>query len=126
MSVYADIGGQEALIPAVDDFYDRVLADPELAPFFRGTNLPRLKGRQVEFFAAALGGPDEYRGRSMADVHRGLGITRHQFDLTAGHLHDALTAAGLPVPTADAIIATIAPLAGDIVSGAAGPDAIGA
>lgn len=116
MSIYEEIGGQEALIAVVDDFYDRVLADPELAPFFNGTNLPRLKGLQVEFFVGALGGPDEYRGRSMNDVHRGRGIGQRHFDLVATHLNDALGGAGVPRETADTIIATIAPLAADIVS----------
>ncbi|MTD57482.1 group I truncated hemoglobin [Amycolatopsis pithecellobii] len=116
MSIYEEIGGQEALIAVVDDFYDRVLADPELAGFFKGTNLPRLKGMQVEFFTAALGGPDEYRGRSMKDVHRGRGISRHHFDLVAKHLVEALSEAGVPQGTIDTIIGAIAPLADDIVS----------
>jgi hemoglobin len=116
VGIYTDIGGHEALVPVVDDFYDRVLADPELAAFFRGTNVARLKGLQVEFFAAALGGPDEYRGRSMKDVHRGRGITAHQFGLVAAHLREALSAAGVPGETVDSIIGTIAPLADDIVS----------
>jgi hemoglobin len=116
VSIYADIGGQEALFVVVDDFYDRVLADAELAAFFGGVNLSRLKGMQVEFFSAALGGPDEYRGRSMKEVHRGQGITRHHFDLVATHLDEALRAAGVPRRTTDAIIAVVAPLADDIVS----------
>jgi len=116
MSIYGDIGGQDALVAVVDDFYERVLDDRELAGFFTGVNLARLKGMQVEFFAVALGGPDEYRGRTMKEVHRGLGITRHQFDLVAGHLDDALRAAGVPGDTVGEIIATVAPLAGDIVS----------
>lgn len=115
-SIYERIGGQEALIVVVDDFYDRVLADPELAGFFRGTNTPRLKGMQVEFFAAALGGPDVYRGQSMKDVHRGRGIGQQHFELVAEHLTGALTAAGVPEETIGAIIAAIAPLADDIVS----------
>ncbi|TVT20985.1 group 1 truncated hemoglobin [Amycolatopsis acidiphila] len=115
-SIYEQIGGQEALIAVVDDFYDRVLADPELAVFFKGTNMPRLKGMQVEFFAAALGGPDEYRGRSMKEVHRGRGIAQRHFDLVAKHLIDALSGAGVPQETVDTIIGAIAPLADDIVS----------
>lgn len=115
-SVYEQIGGQEALITVVDDFYDRVLADTELAVFFTGTNMPRLKGLQVEFFTAALGGPDEYQGRTMKEVHRGRGIAQRHFDLVAGHLSDALAKAGVPSETVDTIIATIAPLADDIVS----------
>lgn len=116
MSIYADIGGQEALVAVVDDFYDRVLADPALAVFFKGINMSRLKGMQVEFFAAALGGPDEYHGRTMKDVHLGRGIAQEHFDLVAGHLNDALSGAGVPDDTVVTIIDTIAPLAGDIVS----------
>ena len=115
-SIYEEIGGQGALVAVVDDFYDRVLADPELTGFFTGINLRRLKGMQVEFFAGALGGPDEYHGRTMAEVHRGRGIAQDHFDRVAAHLHDALTAAGVPGDTADTIIGTVAPLAADIVS----------
>jgi truncated hemoglobin YjbI len=64
-SLYEIIGGEAALPPVVDDFYDRVLADPELRGFFAGTNMNRLKARQVEFFAAALGGPLPYTGPSL-------------------------------------------------------------
>jgi hemoglobin len=101
-SIYEAIGGREALVTVVDDFYERVLADADLAVFFRGTSLPRLKGMQVEFFTAALGGPDEYRGRSMKDVHRGRGITA--------------LAAGVPAETTEAIIGAVAPLSADIVA----------
>lgn len=116
MSIYEEIGSQKALIAVVDDFYDRVLADPELAVFFKGTNMSRLKGMQVEFFAAALGGPDVYRGRSMKDVHRGRGIGQRHFDLVATHLNEALSGAGVPPETVNTIIGTIAPLADDIVA----------
>jgi hemoglobin len=115
-SIYEQIGGQEALIVVVDDFYQRVLADPELAVYFAGVNMPRLRGMQVEFFAAALGGPEEYGGRSMKDIHRGRGITQPHFDLVADYLTKALLDAGVPADTVGTIIATIAPLSADIVS----------
>jgi hemoglobin len=115
-SIYEEIGGQDALIAVVDDFYDRVLADPALTKFFTGANMARLRGMQVEFFAGALGGPDTYRGRTMKDVHRGMGVEQRHFDLVAGHLNDALAAAGVPADTAATIIDTVAPLATDIVA----------
>lgn len=80
-SIYAQIGGAEAPETVVEDFYDRVLADGELANFFTGTNMARLRGKQVEFFAAALGGPEPYTGAPMSQVHRGRGITMHHFNL---------------------------------------------
>jgi hemoglobin len=115
-SIYEAIGGEEALIRVVDDFYQRVLADPRLAGFFTGTNMSRLKGRQVEFFAAALGGPTPYRGVSMKDAHRGRGILQVHFDLVVEHLVASLGAAGVPQSIVDQILGALAPLAGDIVS----------
>jgi len=119
MSIYEQIGGQEALIAVVDDFYKRVLADDQLAPFFAGTNMSRLKGKQVEFFAAALGGPQEYSGLSMKDAHRGRGIGQVHFNLVATYLTESLSAAGVPDDIVQTIIGTIAPLSADIVSPAA-------
>lgn len=115
-SIYEAIGGEPALVTVVDDFYGRVLADPQLAGFFAGVSMPKLKGRQVEFLAAALGGPDSYQGGAMADVHAGRGISQADFDKVASHLVAALTAAGVPGERITQIAGAITPLAGDIVS----------
>ncbi|MEU6561955.1 group I truncated hemoglobin [Nocardia nova] len=117
-SIYEQIGGHEALETVVEDFYVRVLADEDLAGFFTGTNMSRLKGKQVEFFAAALGGPEPYTGAPMKQVHQGRGITMHHFNLVAGHLTDSLKDAGVPEGTVGDIIGAIAPLAPDIASDA--------
>lgn len=115
-SLYDRIGGYEALEVVVEDFYARVLADDELAVFFAGTNMNRLKGKQAAFLAAALGGPEPYSGAPMKQVHQGRGITMHHFNLVAGHLCDALAAAGVPAETISEIVAVLIPLAGDIAS----------
>jgi hemoglobin len=118
-SMYDRIGGHEAIEVVVEDFYIRVLADDQLSRFFTGTNMNRLKGKQVEFFATALGGPEPYTGAPMKQVHQGRGITMYHFNLVAGHLADALAAAGVPSETVTAILSAIAPLAPDIASGEA-------
>ncbi|GBG39584.1 group I truncated hemoglobin [Mycobacterium montefiorense] len=118
-SIYTQIGGYEAIECVVADFYDRVLADDQLSAFFTGTNISRLKGKQVEFFAAALGGPTDYTGASMKQVHQGRGIAMHHFDLVVQHLVHALTTAGVPPRTMGQIIAAVAPLASEIASGGA-------
>lgn len=117
-SLYAVVGGAEAIAGVVDDFYVRVLGDPVLAPFFAGVNMARLKGRQVEFFTVALGGPPVYTGRPMAEVHAGRGIERRHFAAVAGHLSDALLEAGVPPEVAGQVVAKVATLEDDIVSGA--------
>lgn len=115
-SIYEQIGGAEAVATVVDDFYLRVLDDPELSGFFTGVNMSRLKGLQAEFFCAALGGPQTYTGAPMREVHRGRGIAQRHFDLVAGHLVASLAAAGVPAEIIDQIVGAVAPLSGEIVS----------
>jgi hemoglobin len=90
------------------------MADPLLNPFFAGTNLNRLKGRQVEFFGEALGGPMRYEGGTMKAVHLGRGIEKEHFERVAEHLVASLTAAGVPEDTVGEIVSVVAPLADDI------------
>lgn len=115
-TIYDRIGGYEAIEAVVEDFYVRVLGDERLSGFFAGTNMNRLKGRQVEFFAAALGGPEPYTGAPMKQVHQGRGITMHHFGLVADHLAEALAAAGADAETVTEILGAVAPLASEIAS----------
>src|ERR1700728_1353464 len=115
-TIYEAIGGDTALVAVVEDFYGPGLGDPGLASFFAGTNMTRLKGRQVEFFAAALGGPRPYTGAPMRDAHRARAIAQRHFDLVAGPLVASLVAAGVPDATVTQIVAAIAPLASEIVT----------
>jgi hemoglobin len=115
-SIYDRIGGREALEVVVEDFYCRVIDDDQLSSFFAGSNMKRLKGKQVEFFAMALGGPEAYAGPSMKQAHQGRGITLHHFNLVAGHLEESLCAAGVPPATVAEILGVVAPLVADIAS----------
>jgi hemoglobin len=115
-SLFDTIGGEPALVAVVDDFYVRVLDDPELAGFFAGTSMTKLKGKQVEFFTEALGGPAIYGGASMRQAHLGRGIGQEHFNLVAGHLVASLNAAGVPEEQVNQIVSAIAPLADEIVS----------
>lgn len=119
MSIYDSIGGGPAVRAAVDDFYARLLADPQLAPFFTGVDLQHLKAHQRAFIAAAIGGSEIYQGRDMAAAHAGLEITDADFDAVVGHLAATLTALGVPDETIGQIGGALAPLRGDIVTAAA-------
>lgn len=116
MSIYDSIGGSPAVRAAVDDFYARVLADPQLAPFFADVDLQHLKAHQRAFITAAIGGPEIYQGRDMAAAHAGLAITDADFDAVVAHLVDTLTGLGVPGETIGQIGGALAPLRGDIVT----------
>ena len=73
------LGGRSVLDPVVDEFYDRVLADDELAPIFAGVDMARLVSMQQEFLAAALAAGPDHGADEVRDIHAGLGITPHHF-----------------------------------------------
>ncbi|WP_445189166.1 group I truncated hemoglobin [Pseudonocardia sp. Cha107L01] len=116
MSIYDTIGGPDAVAAAVDEFYGRVLADEELRSYFAQTDLKRLRAHQRGFIAAAIGGPEIYRGRSMREAHAGLNVTPEHFDRVVGHLVDTLAGLGVPQSTIGEIGAKLAPLKADIAS----------
>src|SRR3954451_6335625 len=47
MSIYERLGQENGIRTAVDDFYQRVLADPALAGYFDGVDMRKLRGHQT-------------------------------------------------------------------------------
>lgn len=106
-TLFERLGGAVSIDAAVSTFYDRVLGDPELAPFFTGVDVRRLRVHQRAFLSMALGGADGYRGRSLADVHQHLKIHDRHVDLVAGHLAAVLAALGVEAGLVDEVIAAV-------------------
>ena len=115
-SLYSQVGGEEAVRAVVTEFYNRVLEDQALAPYFRHKQRNGLEESQVQFFTQVLGGPKIYQGRSMADAHKNLHITDKNFDRVAVHLKETLESLDLEPSHIDTIMNTVAPLKRDIVN----------
>ena len=94
-TLFERVGGEQVINDLIHDFYDRVLADLELKPFFKDVSVDKLRRMQREFFSAALDGPISYTGRPLSHVHHGRGITKHHLALYIGHLIDVLQGRGI-------------------------------
>ncbi len=98
-SLFERLGGAPAVSAAVDVFYDKVLADPLLAPYFEGLDMMRQKGHQRAMLTAAFGGPNAYAGRDLTSAHAGIverGVGDAHFDAVVGHLAATLVELGVP------------------------------
>lgn len=92
-TIYARLGGEAAIMAAVDIFYDKVMSDPLLLPFFEGLDMERQVRKQVAFMSWAFGGPERYAYRGLGEAHRHLvarGLGDAHFDAVAGHLRSTL------------------------------------
>lgn len=94
-TLYERLGGEAGVEALVIAFYTKVLADSELAPFFRHTALEKLHAMQKDFFTMALGGPEEYTGQGLAQAHHGRGIKAKHFNLFVQHLLSTLEDLGV-------------------------------
>jgi hemoglobin len=118
MSLYERLGQEVGIRTAVDDFYARLVADPQVAPFFEGIDLPRLRRHQTALLSQVTGGPVEYSGRDLAAGHAGLGITDPDFDRVVGHLVATLTDLGVAEDDIGAVGAALGAHRGEIVTAA--------
>jgi len=114
-SIYSKLGGADAVKLAVEQLYDRLVADDELAPYFAGKDVDRHARHVRPFIAVALGGPEIYRGRDMSAAHAGLGITDAHFDRTVEHVVAVLDGLGAGAELIAEVGATLEPLRSVIV-----------
>lgn len=114
-SLYAKVGGQEAIEAVVDDFYERVFDDPLLAPYFEDIERDALFAHQVQFLSAVAGGPVSYDGADMQQAHEGMGITDEAFGRVATYLEEALRENGVDDDDVGIILDQVAELKWDVV-----------
>jgi len=116
MTIYERLGGADAVDAVVDEFYDRVLADEALEPYFEGVDTEILHDHQVRFISHVAGGPVEYDGRTMAAAHVDLGITDEDFDRVADHLDASLRTFDVPASDRTELLDAVESLRPDVVS----------
>jgi hemoglobin len=117
-SLYARLGGYDAIALVVDDFITRLATDKRFEKFFTGfsdDSKKRLRQHILDQFCAAAGGPCVYTGREMRTVHKGLGITEADWDAAAKHLVAALDKYKVPEAEKNELLAFVVTQKKDIV-----------
>lgn len=109
-------GEKPGLVALMDDFMQRLLADPRTAPFFQPVNQAHVKAQLVEQFCELLGGPCRYEGVDMKASHQDLEIRRAHFNALVESLQGAMDARGVPFAVQNRLLAKLAPMHRDIVT----------
>ncbi len=93
-TLYERIGGEAAVMAAVELFYAKVLDDDLTRPFFEALDIEAQTTKQIAFMSWAFGGPVEYRGRALRAAHAHLvqtkGLSDVHFDAVLRHLEATL------------------------------------
>jgi hemoglobin len=103
-TAYDRIGGAPTVSAVVEQFFDRVVADPQLRRYFHvdgdptiaRTDPARLREHFTTLVATLLGAPVRYEGRNLAEAHRGLGVCADDYDRMSDLFLATLSASGVP------------------------------
>ena len=117
-SLYRRLGGREGIAGVVDGFVANALADPRIGPAFKSLPSDRvgpLKTNIADFICENTGGPCSYGGRTMKDAHKGMRLTREDFDACNAALVKALDSAKVAPADKEQLMKLVQSLMPDIV-----------
>jgi hemoglobin len=109
-SLYERLGGEAAITATVGMFYDRIMADDSLAPFFADLDMDKQINKQIAFMTMAFGGPHDYTGRDLRTAHARLvsrGLNEDHFGAVAGHLQATLETLSVPRDLIDEVMTIV-------------------
>lgn len=103
-TIFERNGGFATVRKVVSSFYDYVLEDEVMAPYFTGIDMRRQIDHQSKFISAVMGGPGSYSDDHLQRVHARLGITHEAFGVMASLLKEAMEDHQMPPADVDAVM----------------------
>ena len=107
-TLYERLNGREGIRAVVDDFYDRLVADDRLGPFFADANMERLRRTQTDFLCEAAGGPETYDAEPVREAHLHVPFEPADIQRAVALLRESLDAFDVPDDDAEAVVEAVA------------------
>lgn len=108
---FEDLPQDEAIQKLVKRFYQHVLIDPVLTPFFTGHDIDKLLRHQEQFFKYLLYSCPTTQNFKLDDIHKPLvdkmGLSEEHFARVVKHLTKALTQLNAKPETMAAALALV-------------------
>jgi hemoglobin len=120
-NIYEQLG-QEGSIRKAVDAYMNVVADAQLAHFFDGVDMAKLRQHTTALLVTVTAGPSNYSGRDLGQAHAHLGTTDEDFMRVVGHLVRVLEGTRLHSASIDAVVGALAVHKAEIVTADTGRD----
>jgi hemoglobin len=115
-TLYDRLGEREGIRAVVDDFYDRLLADDDLGPFFADADMETLRRTQTDHLCEAAGGPETYDAEPVRAAHLHVPFTPDHIERAVELLYRSLDAFDVPEEDADAVVGAVAAHGEDLLA----------
>lgn len=103
-SHFEKYGGFSTVSKIVLDFYNRMLDDDDVGPFFDDIDMARIVDHQTKFISSLMGGPASYTDDQIRKMHASLTIADAHFDKMQNILRETLSDHGVAPEDIDIII----------------------
>ncbi len=114
-SYYQEFGGAPGMRSMVNDFVNRVTADPRIKGYFIHTNIPALKAALTNQFCNLEGGGCTFN-MNMHTVHQSLGVTQAAFNALANDLTITMDNHNVPMAAQNNLLAKLAAMEPQVVT----------
>lgn len=115
-ALYVALGETSGITALMNDFVDRLFADPQIGMFFKNTKPANLKEQLRDQVCFLSGGPCKYEGDTMKAVHADLAIRKSDFNVLIEVLQVAMDMRGVPFRAQNRLLALLAPMHRDIIT----------
>jgi hemoglobin len=115
LSTYQQLGGQPKIEEIVDNFITEIEFDPVMYAFFKDSNIERFREKLSEHICMLTGGPCEYTGDNMEQVHAGMNISESEFNHGVDLFIVAMTKANIHHTIQNKILAVIVPTRDEMI-----------
>ncbi|KAF4738434.1 hypothetical protein FOZ62_000618 [Perkinsus olseni] len=102
--LFRRIGKVQGVEKFVDQLYECVERDKRIHMFFEGAKLQAIKKAQTDYFIGLFGGPSEYKGRSLEEVHEIVAMTDYHLDCFFLNIQKCLRSIGFNNETIDQFV----------------------
>lgn len=116
-ALYQALGEKAGIQLLMDDLVTRLRADKTIGPMFADIKPAYLKQQLTDQLCRVSGGPCVYEGEEMKKSHAELKIGTGQFNLLVEILQDCMDARQIPFTVQNQLLARLAPLHRDIITG---------
>jgi hemoglobin len=117
-TLYARLGGYDAIAAVAENLLPRLTGDPQLGRFWkhRGQDgMRREKQLLIDYLCACAGGPMLYVGRDMKTSHKGMNIDESDWRTFIGHVEATLDSFKVPAVERADVLAFVNSLKADIL-----------
>lgn len=107
-TLYQRLGGRDGIRSVVDDFYDRLVVDEDLGPFFEDADMERLRRTQTDYLCEAAGGPESYDAEPVREAHLHVPFEPPHIQRAIEILQESLESFDVPEDDATTVVQAVA------------------